>query len=90
MALGSQDTKLSIWLSSAKRPTFVAQKLFLQSVVDLSWTPDGYCLLACSSDGTVAALQFEAKDLGVPLKQVLLLSLRQQTCCAVPRGTSPG
>ncbi|BDA47922.1 Protein HIRA [Coccomyxa sp. Obi] len=69
IALGSQDTKLSVWLSNAKRPTFVGHKLFQQSVLDLAWTPDGYSLLACSSDGTVAILQFEAKELGVPLKQ---------------------
>ncbi len=70
IALGSQDTKLSVWLSNAKRPTFVGHKLFQQSVLDLAWTPDGHRLLACSSDGTVAILQFEAKELGVPLKQV--------------------
>lgn len=70
IALGSQDTKLSVWLSSSKRPTFIGHKLFAQSVVDLTWTPDGYSLLACSTDGTVAVLRFEAKELGVPLKQV--------------------
>lgn len=77
IALGSQDTKLSVWLSNAKRPTFVGHKLFQQSVLDLAWTPDGYRLLACSSDGTVAILQFEAKELGVPLKQVPHLLLYQ-------------
>ncbi|CAL8463095.1 g2629 [Coccomyxa elongata] len=69
IALGSQDTKLSVWLSNAKRPTFVGHKLFQQSVLDLAWTPDGQRLLACSSDGTVAILHFEAKELGVPLEQ---------------------
>lgn len=72
IALGGQDTKLTVWMSKAKRPTVVCHKLFSQGVVDMAWTPDGYCLLACSSDGTVAALQFDRKELGVPLTQVLL------------------
>jgi protein HIRA/HIR1 len=70
VALGSQDTKLTVWLSYSKRPVVVGSKLFRQSVVDAAWTPDGYCLLACSTDGTVAVLQFEQKELGVPLDQV--------------------
>ncbi|KAJ8470377.1 hypothetical protein OPV22_024720 [Ensete ventricosum] len=33
-------------------------------VVDLSWSPDGYALFACSLDGTVATFHFEVKELG--------------------------
>ncbi len=69
VALGSQDTKLSVWLSHDKRPLLVGSKLFKQSVVDLAWTPDGARLLACSSDGTVGLLAFEAAELGEPFTQ---------------------
>lgn len=70
VALGSQDTKLTVWLSHDKRPLLVGSKLFAQSVVDLAWTPDGTRLLACSSDGTVGLLAFEAAELGEPFSQV--------------------
>ncbi len=35
----------------------------LQGVVDLAWAPDGLTLLATSTDGTIAVLQFTADDL---------------------------
>ena len=92
IALGSQDTKLTVWLSNSKRPTFVAHKLFKQSVVDLAWTPDGYSLLACSTDGTLAVLQFEPKELGVPLNQVqwLFLCNYALSCCTWPHPAKIG
>ena len=42
----------------------VANRVFKHTVVDLAWTPDGYHLIACSMDGTLAALHF---DPGEPL-----------------------
>jgi hypothetical protein len=41
-----------------------SDKLFKRAVMDVSWTPDGMCLIACSLDGTIAAFQFEESDLG--------------------------
>ena len=70
MALGSQDSKVTVWLSNCQRPLLVASKLFKQSVVDLAWTPDGYTLLACSTDGTIGVLRFEPRELGTALAQV--------------------
>lgn len=70
VALGSQDTKLTVWLTAAKRPFIIVTDLFKQSVVDMAWTPDGYCLLACSTDGTVAAIQLDKEELGDPIDQV--------------------
>ena len=35
----------------------------MQGVVDLAWAPDGLTLLATSTDGTIAALQFTTDDL---------------------------
>ncbi|KAK9842260.1 hypothetical protein WJX81_003301 [Elliptochloris bilobata] len=69
MALGSQDSKVTVWLSDSQRPLVIASRVFAQSVVDLAWTPDGYMLLACSTDGTVGALHFEPGELGTALAQ---------------------
>ncbi|KAJ6739346.1 MEMBER OF THE HIR1 FAMILY OF WD-REPEAT PROTEINS [Salix koriyanagi] len=34
------------------------------AIGNLSWSPDGYSLFACSLDGSVATLHFDAKELG--------------------------
>ncbi|XP_026747652.1 LOW QUALITY PROTEIN: protein HIRA homolog [Trichoplusia ni] len=66
-AVGSRDRALSIWLTSLKRPLVVVHDLFSDSLLDLSWSSDGLNLLACSSDGTVACIQFTNKEIGTPL-----------------------
>ncbi|XP_073943568.1 histone cell cycle regulator-like protein [Choristoneura fumiferana] len=66
-AVGARDRALSIWLTSLKRPLVVVHDLFADSVLDLSWSADGLNLLACSSDGTVACIQFTNKEIGTPL-----------------------
>lgn len=66
-AVGSRDRALSIWQTSLKRPLVVIHDLFSDSVLDISWSSDGLSLLACSSDGTVACLQFTNKEIGTPL-----------------------
>ena len=40
------------------------KELFEHSSLDLSWTPDGQTLFACSYDGTVAVLLFQSENLG--------------------------
>ena len=50
-ALGGQDCTLSLWLTSSPKPLVVVRKIFEQDVLDLSWSPDGCTLLACSMDG---------------------------------------
>ncbi|XP_009414557.2 protein HIRA [Musa acuminata AAA Group] len=64
IAIGSQDRTITVWTTASARPLFVAKHFFTQSVVDLSWSPDGYALFACSLDGTVATFHFEVKELG--------------------------
>ncbi|KAK3443807.1 protein HIRA isoform X1 [Eucalyptus grandis] len=64
IAIGSQDRTITVWTTASARPLFVAKHFFSQSVVDLSWSPDGYSLFACSLDGTVATFHFEAKEIG--------------------------
>ncbi|CAG9114915.1 unnamed protein product [Plutella xylostella] len=66
-AVGSRDRALSIWLTSLKRPLVVVHDLFTDSVLDISWSSDGLNLLACSSDGSVACIQFTNKEIGTPL-----------------------
>ncbi|GAB4859765.1 hypothetical protein Ancab_011243 [Ancistrocladus abbreviatus] len=64
IAIGSQDRTITVWTTASPRPLFVAKHFFSQSVVDLSWSPDGYSLFACSLDGSVATFYFDAKELG--------------------------
>ncbi|XP_053626132.1 protein HIRA homolog isoform X2 [Plodia interpunctella] len=68
-ALGSRDRALSIWLTSLKRPLVVVHDLFGDSVLDISWSSDGLNLLACSTDGSVACIQFTNKEIGTPLSK---------------------
>lgn len=69
IAVGSRDRSISIWLTSQPRPLIVTHDLFESSVLDISWSRDGYRLLACSQDGTVAAMVFSASEIGQKLTQ---------------------
>lgn len=72
IAVGSRDRSLSIWLTSLKRPLVVTHDLFVDSILDISWSCDGYELMVCSTDGSVGYLSFSQKELGVRLpKQAL-------------------
>ncbi|PQM33769.1 protein HIRA-like isoform X1 [Prunus yedoensis var. nudiflora] len=72
IAIGSQDRTITVWTTASPRPLFVAKHFFSQSVVDLSWSPDGYSLFACSLDGSVATFHFEKAQHSYCLKQPLL------------------
>jgi protein HIRA/HIR1 len=69
LAIGSRDRCLSVWMTALQRPLLVIRDLFTESILDLSWSHDGYVLLACSGDGTVACLQFNEDQLGKPLSE---------------------
>lgn len=69
LAIGSRDRCLSVWMTALQRPLLVIRDLFTESILDLSWSHDGYILLACSGDGTVACLQFNEDQLGKPLSE---------------------
>jgi len=67
MAMGSRDRSLVIWaIPGGKRPILVLEKLFKQSLVDISWC--GTTLLAaCSrdnSDQPVHLFLFDKGELG--------------------------
>ena len=64
LAIGSRDRSMSVWLTSLKRPLFVIHDVFESSILDLAWSKDGLVLLACSMDGSVAAVVLDEKELG--------------------------
>jgi len=78
VALGALDGKVSVWLTTKPTAVAVAARFFKQMVVDLAWTPDGYSLLAVSSDGTLACLQFEESELGEALGEEEAQALRRR------------
>ena len=66
-ALGSQDGSVSFWMSCSARAPLVSQNLFDGPVFDICWDAAGRTVLACSSDGTVAAFQFDEQAFGEPV-----------------------
>ena len=73
IAIGSRDRSLSVWLTSLKRPLFVIHDVFESSILDLAWSKDGMVLLACSMDGSVAAVVLNEDELGEDLFAFSLL-----------------
>merc|ERR1719234_1474326 len=69
LAIGSRDRSLSVWLTSLKRPLFVIHDVFESSILDLAWSKDGMVLLACSMDGSVAAVVLNEEELGTPMSK---------------------
>lgn len=67
LALGSRDQSISIWMTGVDRPILVLKDVFDRQVTDLSWAQDGLTLYASSTAGTVAVIQFTAKQLAEPL-----------------------
>lgn len=69
LAVGSRDRSISIWCTTYQRPLAVVHDLFEDSVLDLSWSQikDQTILLACSTDGTIAALLLSEDELGISL-----------------------
>ena len=79
IAIGSRDRSVSIWLTNLKRPLVVMHDLFLDSVLDFSWSADGYELMVCSCDGSVAYFGFSERELGMQLSQQAFDQLFQST-----------
>ncbi|OAF69271.1 hypothetical protein A3Q56_02964 [Intoshia linei] len=64
LALGSRDRSISIWISGFNRPIVVIHDLFNNSVMDISWSSDGYSLIVSSFDGSIAYISFSEQELG--------------------------
>jgi protein HIRA/HIR1 len=58
VALGADDRSISIWRTTDTRPLVVAKEAFDRQILDLSWSADGRSVWACSSDGSIAVLDF--------------------------------
>ncbi|KAG8800367.1 HIR complex subunit, partial [Serendipita sp. 399] len=58
VALGADDRSISIWRSTDPRPLVVAKEAFDRQILDLNWSADGKSIWACSSDGTLAVVDF--------------------------------
>ena len=69
LAIGSRDRSMSVWVTNLKRPLFVIHDVFESSILDLAWSKDGLVLLACSMDGSVAAVVLSEKELGTPMSK---------------------
>ncbi|KAF5838057.1 WD40-repeat-containing domain protein [Dunaliella salina] len=75
-ALGSYDTQVTLWSSSEATPVMQLTDMFKRrAVMDVAWMPDGMSMVACSVDGTIAALQFNEQDLGKKVPQHEVRSL---------------
>lgn len=64
IASAGQDRTLSIWNTNTSRPLVILQDLASKSISDLSWSPDGQTLFACSLDGGIISVKFDEGDLG--------------------------
>ena len=89
IACGSQDCKLTIWTTNRPKPVCIVRKCFSQSVVDLCWTPDGYTLLACSTDGTLCAFTFDQAEIGEKLDDTAAEAFLSETYGDIRRNRAP-
>lgn len=64
IASAGQDRTLSVWNTNTSRPVVILQDIASKSISDLSWSPDGQTLFACSLDGGIISVRFEGTDLG--------------------------
>lgn len=69
-AVGTQDCGVSIWVTALKKRLITLKNLFEQPTQDLSWSPKGLQLIACSLDGKVVYIEFDEEEIGRPLTVV--------------------
>lgn len=89
IAVGSRDRSLSIWLTSLKRPLVVTHDLFVDSILDLAWSQDGYELMVCSTDGSLGYFSFSQEELGVRLPKQALDNLFKEVYGCSRAGSRP-
>jgi len=68
-AVVSQDKQVTLWSTARQQPLFLLNKIFDHIPVDISWSADGYSLLICSLDGSVATIKLNEAELGIPLSR---------------------
>lgn len=89
LAIGSQDCQLTVWASNRSKPVMIGKHFFQQPVVDLAWSPDGYTLLACSTDGSLSAFIFSPQEIGVPLSLQEMDAIKLERYGKVRGGQAP-
>jgi len=64
VATGSEDGTVSIWSTAHKVAMVALEGCFTGPIHDLTWSPDGRLLVACSQDGYAAVVRFGETELG--------------------------
>jgi hypothetical protein len=64
IALASADSTISVWTPNLDKPLTIVMDSFSLGITDLSWGFNGNILLACSNDGEVMCMHFQAGVLG--------------------------
>ena len=80
---------MTVWATNRPKPVCIVKTCFTQSVVDLCWSPDGYSLIACSTDGTVAIFTFDEKELGVAMSDEAKVGFLSETYGDLRRRVGP-
>ena len=86
IALGSQDCKITVWISGKARPVLIAKTFFTRSIVDLSWSPCGRLLFAASIDGSIAYFYFREEELGEAVPKAEVEQLLRESYGEINRG----
>ncbi|KYQ88779.1 WD40 repeat-containing protein [Tieghemostelium lacteum] len=61
--VGGKDSTVSLWSSSSPRALMITTQFFTQSIQDISWCPDGYSFVICSTDGSIGYISLSSNDL---------------------------
>jgi protein HIRA/HIR1 len=95
-AIGSQEGTLSLWQQNNPRASLVLENAFHGPIYDMTWSPDGLCLAACSGDSTITLLLIEQQKLSVGPRQLsltafgALLDTKRTEAALMRYGFQPG
>ncbi|KAH3685512.1 hypothetical protein WICPIJ_003516 [Wickerhamomyces pijperi] len=67
LATAGHDRSLVIWNNMLAKPVAVFEEIHYKAITDLCWGPLGKVLFISSLDGTISVIEFEDKELGVPV-----------------------
>ncbi|KAF5927501.1 hypothetical protein HPG69_016140 [Diceros bicornis minor] len=93
-AVASEDSVL-LYDTQQLFPFGYVSNIHYHTLSDVSWSSDGAFLAISSTDGYCSFVTFEKDELGVPLKEKPVLSMRtpdtaKKTKSQTPQGSSPG
>ncbi|XP_061280505.1 chromatin assembly factor 1 subunit B isoform X1 [Bos javanicus] len=93
-AVASEDSVL-LYDTQQLFPFGYVSNIHYHTLSDISWSSDGAFLAISSTDGYCSFVTFEKDELGIPLKEKPVLSLRtpdtaKKTKGQTPSGSSPG